>query len=201
METRSRFFDPELWEESGASLLSTYKFNGHDWQTVQKDRTRILCKVAGRGQLRNEQFGFRAKHSTTLQFTRLIERMSRNLGKKWLPGASFLNVAKAFDSVWVFGLFYKQSFIYFREFFKKISSYFNSWTFEVSFQTAMPISHRLQAGVAQGGIISPVLFRLYVNSMPLPFRHVELALYADDMAVSQRCSFNIWRHLSDVESG
>jgi len=41
----------------------------------------------------------------------------------------------------------------------------------------------MQAGVAQGGIISPVLFSLYVNDMPSPSRHVELALYADDTAV------------------
>jgi hypothetical protein len=28
-----------------------------------------------------------------------------------------------------------------------------------------------------------VLFRLYVNDMPVPSRHVELALYADDSAI------------------
>ena len=32
-------------------------------------------------------------------------------------------------------------------------------------------------------MISPVLFRLYVNDMPSPSHHDELALYADDMAV------------------
>jgi hypothetical protein len=41
----------------------------------------------------------------------------------------------------------------------------------------------MRAGVAQGGLISPVLFRLYVNDMPLPSHHVELALYADDTAI------------------
>jgi len=41
----------------------------------------------------------------------------------------------------------------------------------------------MRAGVAQGGIISPVLFSLYVNDMPLPSRHVELALYAEDTTV------------------
>jgi hypothetical protein len=30
--------------------------------------------------------------------------------------------------------------------------------------------------------MSPVLFSLYVNDMPLPSHHVELAFYADDMA-------------------
>jgi hypothetical protein len=37
----------------------------------------------------------------------------------------------------------------------------------------------MRPGVAQGGIISPVLFSLYVNYMPLPSRHDKLALYAD----------------------
>jgi hypothetical protein len=41
----------------------------------------------------------------------------------------------------------------------------------------------MRAGVAQGGLISPVLFSLYVNDMPPPSHHVELALYADDTAV------------------
>jgi len=39
------------------------------------------------------------------------------------------------------------------------------------------------AGVAQGGMTSPVLFSLYVNDMPPPSHHVELALYADDTAI------------------
>jgi len=37
--------------------------------------------------------------------------------------------------------------------------------------------------VAQGGLISPVLFSLYVNGMPTPSHHVEFALYADNTAV------------------
>ena len=39
------------------------------------------------------------------------------------------------------------------------------------------------AGLAQGGLISPVFFSLYVNEMPKPSHHVELALYADDIAI------------------
>jgi len=32
-------------------------------------------------------------------------------------------------------------------------------------------------------MISPVLFSLYVNDMPSPSHHIELALYADNMAI------------------
>ena len=41
----------------------------------------------------------------------------------------------------------------------------------------------MRVGVAQGGLISPVLFSLYVNDMPSPSHHVELALYANNSAV------------------
>jgi hypothetical protein len=40
----------------------------------------------------------------------------------------------------------------------------------------------MRAGVAQSGLISPVLFSLYVNDMPSPLHHVQLALHADDTA-------------------
>ena len=39
------------------------------------------------------------------------------------------------------------------------------------------------AGVAQGGLISPVLFSLYVNDIPPPSHHVELALNGDDTTI------------------
>ena len=41
----------------------------------------------------------------------------------------------------------------------------------------------MRAGVAEGVLISPVLFSQYVNDMPTPSRHVELALNADDTAI------------------
>jgi hypothetical protein len=41
----------------------------------------------------------------------------------------------------------------------------------------------MRAGVAQVGLSSPVVFSLYVNDMPVPSSHVELALYADDSAI------------------
>ena len=44
----------------------------------------------------------------------------------------------------------------------------------------------MRAGVAQVGLISRVLFSLYVNDMPVPFRHVDLALYVDDTAIIAR---------------
>jgi hypothetical protein len=146
--------------------------------------SRILSEVSERGLLRDGQFAFRAKHSTSLQLARLVQRVSRNLGEKRLTGAVFLDVAKAFYTVWVDGLAYKLMALKYPSYLvKTIQSYLRSRTFEASFQAAT-FSHRhMRAGVAQGGLISPVLFSLYVNGVTVPSRHVELALYAEDTAV------------------
>ena len=134
--------------------------------------------------MRDEQFGFRPRHSTSLQLARLVERITRNFGEKRLTGAVFLDVAKAFDTVWIDGLLYKLTLLNFPSYIvHTISSYLRGRTFEASFQTATSSRRGMRAGVAQGGLISPVLFSLYVNDMPSPSHHVELALYADDTAI------------------
>jgi len=65
---------------------------------------RILHEVSERVLMRDEQFGFIAKHSTSLQLGHLVERNTRNNGEKRLTGAVFLDVAKNFDTVWIDGL-------------------------------------------------------------------------------------------------
>jgi len=64
-----------------------------------------------------------------------------------------------------------------------ISSYLRGRKFEASFQTVTLSRRGMWAGVAQGGLISPVVFSLYVNEMPSPSQHIDLALYAHDTAI------------------
>jgi hypothetical protein len=75
--------------------------------------TRILHDVGERGLLRNEPFGFRPRHRTSLQLARLVERITRNFGEKMLTGAVFLDVAKAFDTVCIDELLYKLTILNF----------------------------------------------------------------------------------------
>ena len=99
--------------------------------------------------------------STTLQLARLVERVSNNFDERRLTGAVFLDVAKAFDTVWVDGLLYKLINLNFlSDFVTPLSSYLNGRTYETSFRTATSTSRRMRADIAQGGIISPVLFKL-----------------------------------------
>jgi hypothetical protein len=114
---------------------------------------RILHEVNVHGLMRGEQFGFRPKHSTSLQLTRLVVRITRNFGEKRLIGAVFLNVAKAFDTVRIDGLIYKLTLLKFPSYIvHTISSYLRGRTFEASFQTATASRRGMRAGVAQGGL-------------------------------------------------
>jgi hypothetical protein len=106
------------------------------------------------------------------------------MGEKRLTGAVFLDVAKAFDSVWIDGLLYKLTLLNIPSYIvHTISLYLRGWTFEASFQIPSSSRRGMRAGVAQGGLIPPVFFSLYVNDMPSPSLRVKLALYADDTAI------------------
>jgi hypothetical protein len=118
-----------------------------------------------------------------LQLVRLIARISSKFCEKRLTGAVFIDVAKAFDTLWIDGLLYKLTLLNFPSNIVHRISYLKDRAFEVSFQTALSSSRIMRAGVAQGGLISPVLFIPYVIDMPSPSHQVELALYADDTAI------------------
>ena len=93
-------------------------------------------------------------------------------------------MAKAFDTVWIEGLHCKLTVLNFPSYLVYIiSSYLRCLTFEASLLTATSSRRGMRSGVAQGGLISPVLFSLYVNDMPKSSHHVELALYAHDTAI------------------
>jgi len=134
--------------------------------------------------MRDEQFGFRPRHSTSLQLARAAERITRNFCKKRLTGAVFLYAAKDFDTVWTDGLFYKLTLLNFPSYtVHTVSNSLRDRTFEASFQTAASFCRGMWAGVVQGGLIPDFLFSLYVYDIPPPSHHVQLALYADDMAI------------------
>jgi hypothetical protein len=57
--------------------------------------------------LPDEQFGFRPQHSTSDQILHVTEFIAKSNGQRHSTGAIFLDVAKAFDTVWHGGLVYK----------------------------------------------------------------------------------------------
>jgi hypothetical protein len=65
------------------------------------------------------------------------------------------------DTVWIDGLLYKLTVLNFPSYMvHTILSYLRGRTFDASFQAATSFRRVMRAGVAQGGLISPVLFSL-----------------------------------------
>ena len=107
METCCRVFNPEterIWPCPHRPIIPLDTI-GKLFERILL--TRNLFEIGRRALLCNEQFGFRAKHSTALQLTLLIERVSRNFSEKRLTGAVFLVVAKTFRTLWGDGLICK----------------------------------------------------------------------------------------------
>jgi hypothetical protein len=62
-----------------------------------------------KGLLNASQFGFRARHNTTLQLMRLTDHVTLNFINKMSTAAVFLDIQKAFDTTWNSGLLYMMS--------------------------------------------------------------------------------------------
>jgi hypothetical protein len=96
---------------------------------------RVLLEVSERGLLRDEQFGFQPRHSTTLQLACLVERVNRNFDENLLTSAVSLDVAKACDTVCFKGHLYTLTVLSVPSYLVK-TIYLDCRTFQTSFQSA-----------------------------------------------------------------
>lgn len=151
----------------------------------------LLRRLSPHLKLRDEQYGFRAGHSTTLQLTRTLHHLAEetNLGRSTI--GVFLDIEKAFDRVWHQGLLYKLTLTTVPpQLIRTINSFLNNRRFRVEVENALSSIKSMQAGVPQGSCLSPALYGLYTNDIPTlreedrleGERGVLLALFADDSA-------------------
>lgn len=54
----------------------------------------------------DNQFGFRYQHSTVRAIHKLLFDINTHLANNEIAGATLIDLEKAFDSVWIFGLIY-----------------------------------------------------------------------------------------------
>ena len=81
--------------------------------------------------------------------------------------------------MWIEGFLFKLTILEFLYLVKIITSYLHSRTFVSASQAVTSSCRLMRDGGSQGGVI----FSLYVNDIPTPSRHIELAVYVDDTAL------------------
>jgi exonuclease III len=133
--------------------------------------------------LRDQQFGFRAKHSTTQQIMRIVETVSLRFNEDKSTAMTLLDIEKAFDSVWHEALLHKiLSYEFPIYLIKIIKSFLNNRRSYVSIGKGSSSFFPVPAGTPQGSPLSPPLYNFFMNSIPIP-RHCKIAIYADDTAL------------------
>uniref|UniRef100_A0A2H8TKI9 Putative RNA-directed DNA polymerase from transposon X-element n=1 Tax=Melanaphis sacchari TaxID=742174 RepID=A0A2H8TKI9_9HEMI len=143
---------------------------------------RILPCIYSSNVLPNTQFGFRANHSTTHQLHRLVDAISFSLEKKKYCSCVFLDVSQAFDRVWHEGLLYKLKLFLPPTYYLLIKSYLTDRHFQVRFGSSVSNIANINAGVPQGGILSPILYNIYAADQPTSL-NTTVAEFADDKAI------------------
>ena len=117
---------------------------------------------------------------------RLTDDALTGLQANGLGVAVFIDVEKAFDSVWHDGLRYKlMNSELPNKIIRSTSSFISDRTITVKINDEMSNKVKLNAGTPQGSVLSPLLFLIYVNDIPVdPMNNqVKISQFADDLGM------------------
>lgn len=131
----------------------------------------------------DEQFAFRGGHSCTQQLWRLTENIFHHWSMKHKVAAAFLDIERAYDSVWRDGVLYKmiqasspRYLVYL------VRSFLCDRYFRVRVGDCLSSTRPMEAGLPQGAVLSPLLYNIFTADIPKS-AFSDHFLYADDTAL------------------
>ena len=133
-------------------------------------------------------------HSTNTILMKLVSQWSLNVDNKLLTGVAFVDLRKAFDTVDHELLISKLATIgCTKESIKWFKSYLSDRE-QITYFKGKKSNNSLmiKMGVLQGSILGPLLFSIYVNSMPNCTSNGIIDMYADDTTLSV-LKWNHWK--------
>ncbi|KAL1115782.1 hypothetical protein AAG570_006072 [Ranatra chinensis] len=110
----------------------------------------------------DSQFGFRRKHATTHQLSRVVSHVSEQMKSGRSTAMVSLDCEKAYDTVWTNGLLFRLTEYNFPlPLIKIMQSYLSDRNIRVRIGESLSEEVSLQAGLPQGSVLSPWLFNIY----------------------------------------
>ncbi|NQY31519.1 MAG: reverse transcriptase family protein, partial [Flavobacteriaceae bacterium] len=136
------------------------------------------------GFLSDEQCGFRQRKSTLEPLIRLTQDIHRGFSTKSSTYVVFLDISKAYDTVWKDGLRFKlyQKGVRGR-LLLWISDYLANRKGRVKLNDCSSNLMNLECGVPQGSVLSTLLFILYIDDVRSEVKNCEISIFADDIAI------------------
>ncbi|GBO33002.1 RNA-directed DNA polymerase from mobile element jockey [Araneus ventricosus] len=113
----------------------------------------------------------------------MTEIIRDNLENGRDTGAVFIDIAKAFDRVWLEGLIYKMLVMSIPDgLIKLMNSYLHGRGFTVRVGNSFSSGRTIETGVVQGSKLGPQCFSIFVNDITRN-QETHLCMYADDTAI------------------
>ena len=144
-------------------------------------RDQVMSHLLDHNLLSPWQSGFRPGHSTTTTLLHVTSEWYSALDQGFIVGAVFLDIAKAFDTVNHTLLLSRLADLGFDH---ATCEWFSCYLRDRHQCTAIDGNFSDEAvvpsGVPQGSVLGPLLFTLFVNSLPSHLEGVSTVMFADD---------------------
>ena len=142
--------------------------------------------------LYKSQYGFRKRHSTEFAAMEVTDTIFKDLDKKKVPLAIFLDFSKAFDTIDHLILLDKLAYYGIRgSALNWFRSYLSDRSQYVQYKDKTSRMSTITTGVPQGSILGPLLFIIYINDIAKVTNKFHFTIYADDTTLIEPiCTFS-----------
>ena len=152
-------------------------------ESVINDQTSKFLE--NNGLLPHNQHGFRPKRSTMTAWADIQKQWAQNCDEKKITGVLLWDLSAAFDCLDQEILCKKLKFYGFEELsINWFRSFLTGRKQRVKIGDMISVSLDLISGVPQGGILSPLIFVIYVSDLGQWLKHSTAGTYADDTQTS-----------------